>query len=67
MTAQSTKPFWKSSTFWINFAGIVVIVLELVLKSELIPDADVTAIIVAVLNLLNRLRAPASIKKLTLK
>ena len=67
MTARSTKPFWKSSTFWINAAGIVVTILTIVINSDIIPDADVVAIVTAILNILNRLRAPASIKKLTIR
>lgn len=51
-----SKPFWKSSTLWINVLGIIVIALDLVVKSNLIPDPDVVAIIVAVLNIINRFR-----------
>ena len=65
MAKVSSKPFWMSSTLWINAAGLLAIVLDLVVKSNLIPDADVVAIIVAVLNILNRFRA-VEVKKLTL-
>lgn len=54
--AVKAKPFWQSSTLWINFIGIVAIILEVVIKSDLIPDADIIAIIVALLNILNRFR-----------
>ena len=68
MASTQTKAFYKSSTLWINAIGIVAIVLELVVKTNLIPDADVVAIIVAVLNIINRLRlqVPADVKRLTL-
>lgn len=64
--AVKAKFFWQSSTFWINFLGIVVIALEFVVQSNLIPDADVVAIVVAVLNLINRWRAPKIIQPLKL-
>lgn len=65
--AASNKPFWKSSTILINLAGILALVLSFVVQSNFIPDADVIAILVAVLNILNRFRAPTKIQSLTLK
>lgn len=50
------KKWYQSSTIWINLVGIFTIGLELAVKSNLIPDADVVAIIVSVLNILNRFR-----------
>ena len=50
------KEWWKSSTLWLNAAGIATMVLDLVVQSNLIPDADVLAIVLAVLNILNRFR-----------
>lgn len=69
MAVTGEKPFWESTTLWINALGIVAIVLELVVKTNLIPDADVVAIIVAVLNILNRFRVQSSgdVQKLTIK
>lgn len=69
MKALQTKPFWKSSTLWINAIGIVIIVLEFVLTTNLVPDPEVVALIVAILNILNRFRVtkPMDIKTLTLK
>ena len=58
MAAVESKKWYQSSTLWINIAGIVAIVLDLVVKTSLIPDPDVIAIIVAILNILNRFRAP---------
>lgn len=62
--AVQAKFFWQSSTFWINFAGILVIVLDLVVHSNLIPDGDVVAIILAVINILRRFQAPKVIQPL---
>lgn len=69
MAALQSKPFWKSSTLWINTLGIVAIALEFILTSNLIPDAEVVALIVAVLNILNRFRVvkPMDVKTLTFK
>jgi len=56
MAMLKSKPFWQSSTLWINGLGVLVVVLELVVNTNLIPDADVVAILVAVLNIVNRFR-----------
>ena len=56
MTNIKKKAFWKSSTLWINFGGVVAIILTIVLKSELVADKEIIAIITATLNILNRLR-----------
>ena len=58
MAEPKTKMWWESSTVWINLVGALVVALKLVVDSNLIPDADVTAIVVALLNILNRFRAP---------
>lgn len=50
------KDWYKSSTIWLNLAGIVAVILELVLESNLIPDEDITGIIFLLLNILNRFR-----------
>lgn len=62
MTNIETKKWYQSSTLWINLIGVVAVVLDLVVKTNLIPDADVVTIIVAVLNILNRFRAPTIVK-----
>ena len=67
MSTKQTKPFWESSTLWINIAGIAVIVLDLVLQTDLVVDKDVVALLLAVLNILNRLRATTTPTKLTIK
>ena len=64
--AVKAKFFWQSSTFWINFLGIVVIALEFVVQSNLIPDADVVAILIAVLNILNRFRVTKVVQPIKL-
>jgi len=65
---MKSKPFWESSTLWINAVGVLIVVLDLVVKTNLIPDADVVAIVVSVLNILNRFRVskPSDVKTLTL-
>ena len=64
MTKIKTKAFWKSSTLWINIAGVVAITLSIVLKSEIVADKEVIALLVAVLNILNRFR---KVEKVDLK
>lgn len=66
---MNSKPFYMSSTLWINALGVVAVILKLVTDLKLIPDADVMAIIVAVLNILNRFRitSTSEVKTLTLK
>ena len=54
------KKWYESSTVWINLIGVITVVLDLVVKTKLIPDADVVTIIVAVLNILNRFRVQPS-------
>ena len=55
------KKWYQSSTIWINLLGIVVTVLELVVASNLIPDPEIIALIVAILNILNRFKAPKKV------
>ena len=68
MAVLPEKPFWQSTTLWINFIGIGAVVLELVLKLNTVQDLDLIAIIVAVLNILNRFRVqkPTDVQKLTI-
>jgi len=61
---MKTKPFWQSSTLWINMAGIVAVFLTLVLDLKIINDVEVVALLVALLNILNRFR-PVDKKELT--
>lgn len=64
---ETSKPFWKSSTFWINTAGIVAVGLEVAVNVPGI-DPEYVALAVAVLNILNRWRVkPNAVKKLTVK
>jgi hypothetical protein len=60
----AAKSFYQSTTFWINFLGIVAVVLKLTVSSNLIPDADVTTILVSLLNIVNRLRPPQTVQPL---
>lgn len=59
------KKWYKSSTIWINVAGVVILALEFSIASFKF-SPEVVALAVAVLNILNRFRAPkrvASIEK----
>ena len=69
MASLREKPFWHSSTLWINALGIIAIVLEFIIVSNIMPDAEVVALFVAVLNILNRFRVskPSDVKTLTLR
>ena len=62
--AVQAKFFWQSSTFWINLVGILVIALDFVIQSNLIPDGDVVTIILALVNILRRFTAPKVIQPL---
>ena len=62
---MNTKPFWQSSTIWINAVGILAVFLTLILDLKIINDVEVVALIVALLNILNRFR-PVEKKELTL-
>ena len=53
---NKTKPFWQSTTLWINVAGIVALILSMVVNTGIIADPQWIALIVAVLNILNRFR-----------
>jgi hypothetical protein len=58
------KKWYQSSTIWINVVGILVLILEFVLTTNLIPDPEVIAVAVAVLNILNRFRAPKRVEQI---
>lgn len=58
------KPFWKSSTFWINAAGIIATILTVV--AGMTQDTQIVTILLAVANILNRFRTPQIPTKLTL-
>ena len=56
MAVVTPKMWYQSTTIWINVAGIAVIVLQLLLGMNLGIDPDVQAIILAIINILNRVR-----------
>lgn len=55
------KPWYKSSTLWLNAAAILAIGLQMVSNSSLF-DPDLQALALAVLNLLNRFRTNTPVK-----
>ena len=62
MVVVEKKYWFQSSTIWINLVGILVVVVDLIVKTNLIPDPDVIAIIVSILNILNRFRVPKAVQ-----
>ena len=58
---MKAKSMWESSTVWLNLVGIGAILLELATQS-LPLDAEWMALLLAVLNLLNRFRTKQPIK-----
>lgn len=55
------KPFWKSSTLWLNVVGILVIGLQYITDKNLL-DPDFQTLALAVLNLINRFRTSTPVK-----
>lgn len=54
---KNEKKLWyKSTTVWLNTVPLVALVLDTVLQTNVIKDKDVLAILVALLNILNRAR-----------
>lgn len=49
---MESKPFYKSLTLWINFIPLVIIVLQNLLDSNIIP-ASASAYVLIVINILN--------------
>ena len=64
--AITEKPWYQSSTIWINLAGLLALVLDFVVQSGKIPDADIIAILLAIINIIRRFQAPKVIEKLTI-
>lgn len=64
---MDSKPWWKSSTILINLVGVIVLGLTYVVDSGLTNDQDLVALILAIVNILNRLRSTISPLTLTEK
>lgn len=54
------KMWWESTTIWINLLAVIVPVLDLITQMNIIQDKEVYALIIAVLNILNRFRVSPS-------
>ena len=54
---MKTKAFWQSSTLWINFIGLTALGLDIALKGNFIADPDIVALLLALANIVNRLRS----------
>lgn len=65
MAVVESKPFWKSSTFWINALPVGILVIEELIMGGVLPDR-VLLYLTVLLNILNRLRAPEKVKPLSL-
>jgi len=64
MAGQPTPKMWyQSSTVWINLAGVGVILLQVLSGTDFGLDPDVQAIILAVVNILNRFRTQKPIER----
>lgn len=50
------KPFWESTTLWINLAGVIVIIIQTVVTNNIVVDKDLVAILLAIMNIVNRFR-----------
>lgn len=53
------KKWYESTTIWINLIGVIVIVLEYFVQSNLI-DPEIGTIILGAINMLNRVRGKES-------
>lgn len=62
---EGSKPWWQSSTIWINITPLVVLLLQSILDSYVLSPQTVV-VLTTVINIFNRLRAPEQIKSLSL-
>lgn len=53
---ELSKPWYQSTTIWLNVVPILVVLLDAILQTNMIHDKDLLAIVVATANILNRLR-----------
>lgn len=60
-----SKPWYQSSTVIINLIGIAVLILTMFVNTRITNDQDIIAIVLAIINILNRVRS--SISPLTIK
>ncbi len=66
MAARATKPWYKSTTVWINVLPVAALVLEELLLGGVLPK-EVVVYVTVLLNIANRLRAPSKVQPLSLK
>ena len=62
MAIAKAKLFLESKTFWINFVGIAVLLIQVVLQTNFVIDKDVQAILLAILNILIRFKTTEPIR-----
>lgn len=58
------KKWYQSSTIWINVAGVIALILEAVIKLEITNDTEIIALVIAVLNIINRFRTPKKVQSI---
>lgn len=54
------KPWWESTTILINITGIVILILTFIVNTHVTNDQDIVALILAIINILNRVRSTIS-------
>ena len=55
------KGFWRSRTFWFQVLAVVVFAASQVGYADFLPDADVMAIVAAVVNVVLRFRTDQAV------
>lgn len=55
------KPWYQSSTIWLNLAAGAVFILDSLLNLNLINDAQWLAVAIAAVNILNRFRTQTKV------
>lgn len=53
---KKEKKWFSSTTIWINLIGFLVPILDLLVQTNFIQDKEFYALIIAVINILNRFR-----------
>jgi len=56
------KEFWKSKTFWFNAVAVAVFVASQFGYLEFVPDADVLALVAAIVNIVLRFTTKQPLK-----
>lgn len=60
-TVVVAKPFWKSTTLWLNVLAVAVVALQYITDKHLL-QPEYEALILAVLNIVNRFKSSIPVK-----